>query len=86
MQAAGIQAMSVPCDVRRKLDVEKVMTQAVKRFGGLDILFANAGIFRASDFLDVSEEQFDEVCNINLKGVFLVWHSNCASDSARSFM
>ena len=41
------------------------------QYGGLDIMVANAGIVKGADFLDMSEEDFDAVINVNLKGVFL---------------
>ena len=41
-------------------------------YGGLDLLVANAGIVKGADFLDMSEEDFDAVIEVNLKGVFLV--------------
>ena len=48
------------------------MAAAVRRFGGLDVAVANAGIVRAADFLEMSEEDFDAVIRVNLKGAFLV--------------
>ena len=42
------------------------------QYGGLDIMVANAGIVKGADFLDMTEEDFDAVINVNLKGVFLV--------------
>ena len=47
-------------------------------FGGLDILVNNAGIVHAAEFLDLTEEDFDRVLRVNLKGAFL-----CAQASAR---
>jgi len=43
----------------------------VQQFGGVDILVSNAGIVRGADFLDMTEEDFDDVISVNLKGVFL---------------
>ncbi len=48
------------------------MAAAVSKFGSLDVAVCNAGIVRAADFLEMSEEDFDAVIRINLKGVFLV--------------
>ena len=47
------------------------------QYGGLDIMVANAGIVKGADFLDMTEEDFDAVINVNLKGVFLVRPLTC---------
>ena len=44
----------------------------MEQFGGLDVAVANAGIVKTADFLDVTEEDWDAVLRVNLKGVFLV--------------
>jgi NAD(P)-dependent dehydrogenase (short-subunit alcohol dehydrogenase family) len=45
---------------------------AVDAFGGLDVAVSNAGIVKAADFLEMSEQDFDDVIRVNLKGTFLV--------------
>jgi len=60
------------CDVSRKNEVDAAVAFAVKEFGRLDILVANAGIVHAAEFLDLEEKDFDRVLAVNLKGVFLV--------------
>ncbi len=52
------------------------MASTVAEYGGVDILVANAGIVRAAEFLDMSEQDFDDVIRINLKGTFLVRRSH----------
>jgi glucose 1-dehydrogenase len=59
------------CDVSRKDEVDAAVAFAVKEFGRLDILVANAGIVHAAEFLDLEEKDFDRVLAVNLKGVFL---------------
>ena len=59
------------CDVSQKLDVHNLIASALDEFGQIDILVNNAGIVAGADFLDLTEDDFDQVLNINLKGAFL---------------
>merc|ERR1719387_1596764 len=59
------------CDVGAKAEVDIAVQKTVTEFGGLDICVSNAGILRVADFLDLTEEDFDAVLRVNLKGVFL---------------
>jgi methylmalonyl-CoA mutase cobalamin-binding subunit len=72
LQAEGVEACSIACDVGDKAQVHAAVAEAVGRYGGLDIAVANAGIVRSADFLDMSETDFDAVLRVNLKGTFLV--------------
>jgi NAD(P)-dependent dehydrogenase (short-subunit alcohol dehydrogenase family) len=65
-------ALAVRCDVSRRADVEAAMAATIGAFERIDILVNNAGIFRAADFLETSEEDWDAVLGVNLKGAFLV--------------
>ncbi len=69
--AIGPSASFVRCDVSIKDDVQGAVDHAVKAFGRLDALVANAGIVHACEFLDLEEKDFDRVLAVNLKGVFL---------------
>jgi NAD(P)-dependent dehydrogenase (short-subunit alcohol dehydrogenase family) len=70
--AAELGALFVPCDVGERRQVEALVARAVAAHGRVDVLVNNAGIFKAADFLDISEEDFDAVLRVNLKGAFLV--------------
>ena len=59
------------CDVGYKEEVDKSFAAVLDRFGKVDILVNNAGIMRRTDFLDLSENDFDDVIRTNLKSVFL---------------
>lgn len=60
------------CDVGDKADVDDVVAHALGVHGRIDVLVNNAGIFKAANFLEVTEEDFDEVLRVNLKGAFLM--------------
>ena len=72
LRAAGQDACFIRCDVSSKAQVDGATATTISEFGRIDGLVNNAGIFRAAEFLDVTEEDWDAVININLKGSFLV--------------
>jgi glucose 1-dehydrogenase len=72
LRAGGAKVQAMPCNVARKADVDAALAATVLAFGRIDGLVNNAGIFRAADFLEVSEEDWDAVLDVNLKGAFLV--------------
>ena len=61
-------AVARPCDVRRPDDLEALAAEAVERFGGIDILVANAGVGAYGPFLDLSADQLEEMIDVNVKG------------------
>jgi NAD(P)-dependent dehydrogenase (short-subunit alcohol dehydrogenase family) len=62
----------VRCDVGDKAQVDALVAAAITAHGRIDVLVNNAGIFKACDFLDITEDDFDAVLRVNLKGAFLV--------------
>lgn len=70
--AQELGALYVRCDVGDKVQVDALVAQVLAAYGRIDVLVNNAGIFRAADFLEVTEEDFDAVLRVNLKGSFLV--------------
>ena len=70
IRALGQRAVSMAGDVAQAADVRR-MVEAGESLGGIDILVNNAGIFPRVEFLDMTEAQWDEVLNVNLKGTFL---------------
>ena len=70
--AAELGALYVHCDVGDKTQVDALVAQTVAAYGRIDVLVNNAGIFKAADFLDITEDDFDAVLRVNLKGAFLV--------------
>lgn len=61
----------VHCNVAERLDVHNLIAGAIDEYGRIDILVNNAGIVSGGDFLDITEEEFDNVMSVNLKGSFL---------------
>lgn len=57
-------------DLSQVVDCRRVVDGAVEALGGLDILVNNGGVTRTSRFVEMSEEQYDEVFNINMRGYF----------------
>ncbi len=68
----GTDARAMRCDVASRGEVEAAVAATLTAFGRIDVLVNNAGIFRAADFLDISEADWDAVIGVNLKGAFLV--------------
>ena len=68
----GARAIYVHCNVAAKSDVDAAVATTLAAFGHIDALVNNAGIFKAADFLDISEADWDAVIAVNLKGSFLV--------------
>ena len=67
----GSQAIVVRADVSKREEADGLVQAAVKEFGRLDILVNNAGFTRPAMMLKMTEEQWDEVVDIHLKGAFL---------------
>jgi NAD(P)-dependent dehydrogenase (short-subunit alcohol dehydrogenase family) len=70
--ARELQALYVHCDVGDRAQVDTLVAKTMLTHGRIDVLVNNAGIFKASEFLDITEADFDAVLRINLKGSFLV--------------
>src|SRR4051794_19787394 len=63
-------AAAVRCDVTSSAEVEALVQAAVERFGGLDVMVNNAGITRDATMRKMTEEQFDQVIAVHLKGTW----------------
>jgi NAD(P)-dependent dehydrogenase (short-subunit alcohol dehydrogenase family) len=72
--AAGVgDALAVPCDVTRDSEVREAIATTVARYGGLHVLYNNAGIMMAEDrsVVDTEEWVWDRTLAVNLKGIYL---------------
>jgi len=70
--ASEIGALYLHCDVGDSAQVDAVVARSMQAHGRIDVLVNNAGIFRAADFLAITEADFDAVLRVNIKGSFLM--------------
>ncbi len=71
IEGLGRQALAVRADIARVADVDAMVRQVEERFGRVDILVNNAGITRDAMYHKMTEEQFDQVITVHLKGAWL---------------
>lgn len=71
VEALGRQALALTCDVTRSDDVQRALRATIDRFGRLDFAFNNAGVEQAKRVVDITEEEWNRVIDVNLRGVFL---------------
>ena len=71
IKAMGSSGMAVKADVSIASEVENLVNEVLKTFGSIDILVNNAGITRDNLIIRMTEKEFDEVINTNLKGAFI---------------
>ena len=74
----GDKASVVRADVSKVEEIEKLFKSTVARYGRLDILVNNAGVAKYKAMADFTEEEFDKIINLNLKGIFF-----CCREAAR---
>jgi NAD(P)-dependent dehydrogenase (short-subunit alcohol dehydrogenase family) len=72
MQETGGRVAWGVADQSQRGGGDQIAAAALKKFGRVDVLVNNAGIFRAAEFLDIAEADWDAVIDVNLKGAFLV--------------
>lgn len=71
IRQAGGEAIGVGCDVTKADDVERAVESVVQQWGRLDILVNNAGVIRDNLLFKMTEEDWDMVMSVHLKGAFL---------------
>ena len=72
LEALGIRALAVECDVRSELSVRSAIDAVTARFGRLDLLVNNAAVFASSPLESLSLDEWDTVFETNARGPFLV--------------
>lgn len=81
VEAAGRRVLVMKVDVSKRDQVQEMVDRAIAELGRVDVLFNNAGISKPAMLWKMSEEQWDEVINVNLKGTF-----NCMQAVAKPMM
>lgn len=72
VRALGAKAYPFVCNVTSRESVDKTMAEAISASGGIDVLVNNAGITADATMMKMTEEQWDRVIDVNLKGAFLM--------------
>jgi len=72
IEEAGGRALAQGADVRSEAEVSALVQTCIQRWGRLDILVCNAGIWKDAAIEVMSEEDWDEMIDVNLKGMYLV--------------
>lgn len=78
ISSTGATCIGVACDVSKKDQVDELFTKTVAEFGGVDVLVNNAGVFPFKPFIDLTENDWDHVMDVNLKSMFL-----CSQSAAK---
>jgi 3-oxoacyl-[acyl-carrier protein] reductase len=78
LEGEGLSVKTFKADVSKRDEVESMFEYCLKEFGDLDVLVNNAGVAKGMLFTDISDEDWDYLMNVNLKGVF-----HCAQTALR---
>ncbi len=71
-ESKGVKALIMQADVTDKDAIEELVKKAIEEFGSIDVLVNNAGITKDNLLMRMSEEEFDKVIEVNLKGTYIV--------------
>ncbi|ATW26607.1 SDR family NAD(P)-dependent oxidoreductase [Candidatus Formimonas warabiya] len=72
IKSAGGKAIAVPADVSKPEEIQALVDVTVREFGKIDILVNNAGTAITKKAIELTEEDWDKIMNVNLKGPFLL--------------
>jgi NAD(P)-dependent dehydrogenase (short-subunit alcohol dehydrogenase family) len=70
--AAGGIAIAIAADVSSEPDIERVLGETIESFGGVDVVFNNAGIIRRTTAVETTVEEWDRVFGVNVRSIFLM--------------
>lgn len=71
IQSLGYNAIGVKEDVASKAEVELLVSATIQKYGKIDLLVNNAGVYPASPVTELKEEKWNRIIDVNLKGVFI---------------
>src|SRR6202167_5200524 len=66
------QTITIAADVSKKADIENLVARVVARFGSINVLLNNAGVLHIGNVEQITEEQWDETFNVNVRGLWLL--------------
>ena len=72
IQKIGRQFLEIKADLTNTKSVDKIVSEIVKKFGGIDILVNNSGTIRREDAINYTEKDWDDILNLNLKTLFFL--------------
>lgn len=72
IQKVGRQFLEIKADLTNTKSVDKIVSETVKKFGGIDILVNNSGTIRREDAINYKEKDWDDILNLNLKTLFFL--------------
>jgi len=81
LEHAGERAAGLEADVSVPADADRLAETALERFGSVDALVNNAGVYEEADFLEMTGEQWERLMNVNVTGAFL-----CAQSAAKAMI
>jgi NAD(P)-dependent dehydrogenase (short-subunit alcohol dehydrogenase family) len=72
VESSGPGGLGILCDVRKEAMIEQAVNQVLERFGRIDVLVNNAGVFQTAKLEEITAEQWDETFAVNVRGPFLL--------------
>ena len=72
IREAGGTAIAIGADVSSETDIERVVATTVAEFGGVNVVFNNAGIIRRTTAVETTVEEWDRVFGVNVRSIFLM--------------
>jgi NAD(P)-dependent dehydrogenase (short-subunit alcohol dehydrogenase family) len=72
IRAAGGEAIAIAADVSSEADIERVVAEVRAAFGGIEVVFNNAGLIRRTTAVETSVEEWDRVFGVNVRSIFLM--------------
>jgi NAD(P)-dependent dehydrogenase (short-subunit alcohol dehydrogenase family) len=72
IRAAGGTAVAIAADVSNEADIQRIITTTIEAFGGVNVVFNNAGIIRRTTAVETTAEEWDRVFSVNVKSIFLM--------------